>query len=101
DAGQTFVDAPSAVKYLTEQHREAYKADLDEGGRTRVRELGKAAASTDKIVETTLKPALAYIHDGTALHPAIYEREPWKSPARDPSPAWNFELTHAAPTPLF
>jgi hypothetical protein len=101
DTKETFTTAPAALKYLTDQYREAYKKDPAGGAAQRLREVAGAAASTDKIVETTLKPALAYIHEATALRPEVYEREPWKSPQRDAGPSWNFEMTGGAPGPLF
>ena len=101
DTKQTFTDAPSAAGYLTTEYKAAYKIEPTVKVRERLRELASAAASTDKVVEVTLKPALLYAHDGTPLRPEIYEREPWKSPSRDPAPAWNFDLTHRDPAPLF
>ncbi len=69
--------------------------------RERLRELASAAASTDKIVEVTLKPALLYAHDGTPLRPEIYEREPWKSPSREPARPGTSTSPTAPRAPLF
>ncbi|HEY6892099.1 MAG TPA: hypothetical protein VI300_30125 [Solirubrobacter sp.] len=101
DTSATFTAAPAALKYLNDEYVAAYKKPASGKVAERLREVAGAAASTDKIVETTLKPALAYIHDGTPLRPAVYEREPWKSPARDAGPSWNFEMTGGSPAPLF
>src|SRR4051812_1287272 len=84
DAKQTFTAAPAALGYLAAQYKDAYKTEPGEKVRDRLRELASAAALADKIVEMQLKPALLYAHDGTPLLPYIYEREPWKSPSRDP-----------------
>lgn len=94
DEGTTFTDPKAAEAHMLAAYQTAHKQPVPPAGRERLTSVA-AAAGWDAIIETTLASAVKYVHDGTPLVYRPLERDPSKSPMRDDSGSWDYEMANA------
>jgi hypothetical protein len=99
DDGTTFTDPAAAKSHLLGAYAKTHAQPVPADGQTRLTSLASTALG-DRVIETTLAGAVKYVHDGTPLAYRQLERDPSKSPSRDDSDPWEYQMALDEPSVL-